>query len=323
MKDRYSIPATNNWTGRTSGSKVYLHEKVVLQNANKVLSPKETEKTITLLGYACDEGVRRNLGRPGAAKGPNAIRAQLGKMANHLSDKISFLDMGNFNCLDGDMEATQQALQKQVQTILENNTFPLLLGGGHDIAYGHYCGIRDHLGKKQSLGIINFDAHFDLRKYDKGTNSGTPFNQIADDCSKQGFPFQYLCLGIRKEANSMELYKTADELGVKYIPQAEFSIHHIEQVEQAIKSFLSQVDTVYVTIDMDGFSSAYAPGVSAASPVGFSPEIVLASLDFIIRSKKLISVDVAEMNPAYDRDDQTAKLAASLLHYIIHEVALL
>ncbi len=323
MKDRYSIPATTNWTGRTTGSMAYLHEKVVLQNAMDALSPIVTEKAFALLGYACDEGVRRNLGRPGAANGPNAIRAQLGKLANHLSDKVSFLDMGNLDCLDGDMEATQQALQKQVQTILKNNTFPLLLGGGHDIAYGHYCGLRDYLGKKQTLGIINFDAHFDLRKNEKGTNSGTPFYQIAKDCSKHGFPFQYLCLGIRKESNSRELYKTADELGVKYMSQTEFSIQHIEQVEKAIKTFLSKVDTVYVTIDMDGFSSAYAPGVSAASPIGFSPEIVLASLGFIIRSKKLISVDVAEMNPAYDRDDQTAKLAASLLHYIIHEVALL
>ncbi|WP_297763072.1 formimidoylglutamase [uncultured Muriicola sp.] len=323
MKDRYSIPATTNWTGRTSGSMAYLHEKVVLQNVMDPSSPIATEKAFALLGYACDEGVRRNLGRPGAAKGPNAIRAQLGKLANHLSDKISLLDLGNFDCLDGDMEATQQALQKQVQTILKNNTFPLLLGGGHDMAYGHYCGLKDYLGEKQSLGIINFDAHFDLRKFEKGTNSGTPFYQIAADCSKHGFPFQYLCLGIRKEANSRELYKTADELGVKYMSRTEFSIQHIEQVEQAIKTFLSKVDTVYVTIDMDGFSSAYAPGVSAASPMGFSPEIVLASLGFIIRSNKLISVDVAEMNPAYDRDDQTAKLAASLLHYIIHEVALL
>ncbi len=323
MKDRYSIPETTNWTGRTSKSKAYLHEKVVLQNATDASSAKGTEKAIALLGYACDEGVRRNLGRPGAVKGPNAIRAQLGKMANHLSDKVSFFDMGNYDCLDGDMEATQKALQKEVQTILEHNKFPLLLGGGHDIAYGHYCGLRDYLGEKQSLGIINFDAHFDLRKYEKSTNSGTPFYQISEDCSKHGFPFQYLCLGIRKEANSRELYNTADELGVSYISQAEFSVQHIEKVKRAIKTFLSKVDAVYVTIDMDGFSSAYAPGVSAASPVGFSPEIVLASLALIIQSKKLISADIAEMNPAYDRDDQTAKLAASLLHYIIHEVALL
>ncbi len=323
MKNRYSKPATTHWKGRSSGTRDYLHEKVVLQNALEVSSPKISGKVFALLGYACDEGVRRNLGRPGAAKGPDAIRTQFGKLANHLHDKVTLLDLGNFDCLDGAMEATQEALQEQLQIILKNNIFPLLLGGGHDIAYGHYCGLNVFLDGKQSLGIINFDAHFDLRTNEGGNNSGTPFYQIAQDCSKRGHSFQYLCLGIRKEANSRELFKTADELGVNYMLQADFSMPHIEQVEKMIKTFLSGVDKVYVTIDMDGFSSAYAPGVSAASPLGFTPEIVMASLGILIQSEKLISVDVAEMNPAYDRDEQTAKLAASLLHYIMHEVALL
>ncbi len=323
MKTTYSEPATANWTGRASGAQEYLHEKVILHSAMDDWSPNGAAKAFALLGYACDEGVKRNYGRPGTAQGPDAIRSQLGKMANHLSDKVSLLDLGNMDCLDKDMEATQQSLQTQVQTILKNNTFPVLLGGGHDIAYGHYCGLRDYLGTERTLGIINFDAHFDLRKNEAGNNSGTPFYQIAKDSSEQGLPFQYLCLGIRKEANSGGLYKTADDLGVNYMSRAEFSIKQAEKVEQTIKTFLSRVDSVYVTIDMDGFSSAYAPGVSAASPMGFSPEIVLASLGLIIRSKKLISVDVAEMNPAFDRDNQTAKLAAALLHYIIHEVALL
>jgi formiminoglutamase len=57
--------------------------------------------------------------------------------------------------------------------------------------------------------------------------------------------------------------------------------------------------------------------------MGFAPDIVLECLKVVIQSGKLISADIAEMNPAYDRDDQTAKLAASLLHYIMHEATLL
>ncbi|NNJ88158.1 MAG: formimidoylglutamase [Eudoraea sp.] len=323
MKAHYSKPLPNNWTGRATNTQEYLHEKIILHNAMDELSGAVNEKSFALLGYACDEGVKRNLGRPGAAKGPDAIRAQLGRLSNHLPDRVSFYDLGNFDCLDGDMEATQQALQKQVQIILNNKTFPLLLGGGHDIAYGHYCGLRDYLGKNQTLGIINFDAHFDLRKNEAENNSGTPFYQIAQACVQQNSPFHYLCLGIRKEANSRELFRTAEKLGVRYVSSAEFTMKHVAQVKKVIETFLAKVDAVYLTIDMDGFSSAYAPGVSAASPLGFSPDILFESLGIIIRSKKLISADVAEMNPSHDRDDQTAKLAASMLHYIMHEITLL
>ena len=84
--------------------------------------------------------------------------------------------------------------------------------------------------------------------------------------------------------------------------------------------FIEDVDYVYATIDLDGFSSAYAPGVSAPSPMGFSPDIVLESLKIIIDSQKLISLDIAEMNPKYDVDGQTAKLAASLVHFVMHNI---
>ena len=83
---------------------------------------------------------------------------------------------------------------------------------------------------------------------------------------------------------------------------------------------MAQVDVVYTTIDLDGFSSAYAPGVSASSPMGFSPDIVTKCIENIIDSGKLISLDVAEMNPKYDIDNQTAKLAASLIHTVIHRL---
>ena len=54
--------------------------------------------------------------------------------------------------------------------------------------------------------------------------------------------------------------------------------------------------------------------------MGFSPDIVLESLKIIIDSTKLISLDIAEMNPIYDIDGQTAKLAASLVHFVMHNV---
>ena len=222
------------------------------------------------------------------------------------------------------MEASQNQLAEAVTTLLEKKQFPIVLGGGHDMAYGHYCGIKNYLETRkevQTIGIINFDAHFDLRKNTEQNNSGTPFYQIAKDCEKEGIDFNYLCLGIRKDANDRNLFQTAKDLDVIYVMSETFQPAFLQEITTFINAFAKNVDQVYVTIDLDGFSSAFAPGVSAASPMGFTPHIVLECLKTIMSTGKLISLDIAEMNPKYDIDGQTAKLAASLVHHVAHTVS--
>ncbi len=308
-------PNAENWIGRKSDQQLYLHEKVEFDPIETI-----TENTIALLGYACDEGVKRNQGRIGAIAGPDTIRTQLGKMPNHLDDEVKFVDYGNIECEDVDMEAAQSMLKQKVSQLLTQNVFPIIIGGGHDIAYGHYNGISKYIGTNETIGIINFDAHFDLRSNENGNNSGTPFYQIAQDCQENGSTFNYFCFGIRKDANDKTLFQNAHDLGVDYIENKEFSIESAKSIVRKLLDFIQKVDHIYVTIDLDGFSSAYAPGVSAPSPMGFSPKIVLETLEIIIKSNKLISMDIAEMNPKYDVDGHTAKLAASLIHHVMHGI---
>ena len=286
-------------------------------------SADEGTSNVGILGYACDEGVRRNSGRPGAVKGPDAIRKAIARLPNHLPDNCHLIDFGNILCEDGDMEASQAALANQISRLLDDDVFCAVLGGGHDVAYGHYKGIREHLGPEAKLGIINFDAHFDLRSNDSGNNSGTPFYQVGTESKNEGLPFSYLCLGIRRDANDRALYDTCSVLGVNYIDMERFRIGELEQINRELDYFIKDLDAIYVTIDLDGFSSAYAPGVSAPSPLGFAPDIVLECLKTIIHSKKLVALDIAEMNPEFDRDEQTARLAAGLLHFVLHRIALL
>ncbi|HLT50667.1 MAG TPA: formimidoylglutamase [Arenibacter sp.] len=309
------------WTGRTSDQKHYLHEKVDLINLEEGYPAPFLDQAFAILGYTCEEGVKRNMGRIGTVSGPDAIRRQFAEMPNHLEHETAILDMGSISCANADMEEAQTILAETVACLLALNTFPLLLGGGHDMAYGHYNGIKKYLsfqGKNKILGIINFDAHFDLRSNKNGNNSGTPFYQIAQDRKLDNTKFKYMCLGVRKDANITPLFDTAKELGVSYIDIPHFNLHHLSHTKNKLERFIREVDHIYTTIDLDGFSSAYAPGVSAASPMGFSPDMVLECLEIIIDSKKMISLDIAEMNPIYDIDDQTAKLAASLIHFVVH-----
>lgn len=317
--NRYTKPKPELWQGRTSKNRLYLHEKVVCSDMlQEALQP--SGKKVGLLGYACDAGVQRNHGRVGAIAGPDAIRKQLAKMPNHLPDTSHFYDVGTIACRDGDMEATQNQLSEVVVQLLEQCTFPLVLGGGHDMAYGHYQGLRTYFGRQATLGLINFDAHLDLRNNSSGNTSGTPFYQVAQDSIAQNIPFHYLCLGIRKDANDRHLLQSAADFGVTYVENINFSMSEAQSIVRILLDFIRKVDHVYVTIDLDGFSSAYAPGVSAPSPMGFSPKIVLESLELILKTKKLVAFDIAEMNPTYDVDDHTARLAASLAHYVIHHI---
>ncbi|MCK5442814.1 MAG: formimidoylglutamase [Maribacter sp.] len=311
----YKKPNSNIWTGRSSDHQLYLYEKVDCSTSVKTSVP-----AIALLGYSCGAGVQRNHGRIGTQAGPDTIKTCIGKMPNHLHPKMQFLDFGTIECNDSDMEAAQNMLSQKTTQLLGRNAFPILLGGGHDIAYGHYNGIRNHIGNDKTIGIINFDAHFDLRPNENGNNSGTPFFQIAQDCMANNRAFNYLCLGIRKDANDRISFKTANDLGVEFMEHDVFKVLYLENVLKTIDRFISDVDYIYTSIDLDGFSSAYAPGVSSPSPMGYSPDIVLESLKTIINSKKLISIDVAEMNPTYDIDNQTAKLAASLVHFVMHRI---
>lgn len=313
---RYQKPQPELWSGRLSKNTLYLHEKVAFLDLEKDDLSQTPPNNFVLLDYACDEGVKRNQGRIGAKKGGETFKKVFGKLPNHLPTNTLLFDGGTISCNDTNLEATQNELAVRIEQLLNHKQFPIVIGGGHDIAYGHYHGIKKHVGNK-TVGVINFDAHFDLRNNINTNNSGTPFYQIAKESETQNIPFNYMCLGIRKDANDKTLFKTAKENDVVVIENKMFSMHYLQYIKNTLNHFLDLVDYVYVTIDLDGFSSAYAPGVSAPNPVGFAPDVVFESLEHIINSNKLISLDLAEFNPKYDIDNQTAKLACSLVHFVI------
>ena len=198
-----------------------------------------------------------------------------------------------------------------------------MLGGSHDVAYGHFNGVFNHLKKKvekPKIGIINFDAHFDLRPYDVQPSSGTMFAQIADDCARENQEFNYLCLGIQTSGNTRSLFNNADSLGVKYVLAREFVESEPETISAKIKAFIDDNDYIYLTICGDVFSSSSAPGVSAMQPFGLEPNHVLRFTKEILQSKKVISFDIAEVSPPLDDDKRTARLAANIVHAVIESL---
>ena len=298
------------WQGRKDG------EGIEHQRIHQVMDQSIAAK-YALIGFASDEGVKRNKGRIGAKAGPDAIRAQLAGLPLH--QPLSICDMGTVYCDDGQLELAQRELSDQLINLLENNSTPIVLGGGHEVAFASFTGLFDYLQKNESgktIGIINFDAHFDLRHAEQAT-SGTPFLQAAALCQQYQQPFNYLCLGIADHANTQVLFKTADQLGCQYIRDKDLSITNINPVIEQIEQFIAQVDYLYITIDLDVFSMALAPGVSAPAARGISTEIFDLLFNTIKVSGKIRLLDIAECNPQYDIDQHTAKLAAYLIYQFL------
>jgi formiminoglutamase len=275
------------------------------------------------IGFCCDAGVKRNNGRPGAANGPESIRRELANLPCRFSEEVKLFDAGNIYCENITLEESQNLLSNAIQKILNLNLFPIVLGGGHEIAFGHYTGILNYLKEKSnkpSIGIINFDAHFDLRPYSTGGSSGTMFRQIADVCKTDDLKYSYLCIGVQKHSNTIDLFKTADKLGAEYILAKDIVDSDISNVLEKLDKFIKTQDNIYITICSDVFSTAYAPGVSSSQPLGLDPERVLKFLRYILKSNKVVSFDIAEVSPRFDQDNITANLAAVLIFSIVNSL---
>ncbi|GLS27573.1 formimidoylglutamase [Marinibactrum halimedae] len=324
-----SFKAAEKWQGRTDNEDgaqgVRWHHKV---------NQRLQEAELTLLGFACDIGVKNNKGRVGAKAGPEAIRHALANLAWHHS--IQVRDAGTVvaqessaqesSPQENNLERAQQQYAQALSMQLTNSSFVIGLGGGHEIGWGSYLGLTNFLAaqnkgqsEKKHIGIINLDAHFDLRLPAPLTSSGTPFWQVAEHCKAHGNPFHYACLGVSQVANTQALFHRAKGLGVTYVMDTQCTLPN---VKDSLTGFLNKIDELYLTICLDVFPASVTPGVSAPSAMGIDPLFAIEFIHWLAQQQEACQfqwrlADIAEMNPTYDIDQRTAKFAARLIHELV------
>lgn len=275
-------------------------------------SPSSTAPA-ALLGFRSDEGVRRNAGRVGAAAAPAAIRAALGSLAFHGSRAVT--DVGDVVVAGDALEEGQARAGRALTAMLDAGQLTFVLGGGHETAFASYLGVAGTaaVANGARLGVLNLDAHFDLRDAPAPT-SGTPFLQMARAEAAAGRELSYAVVGISEPNNTRVLFDTAHELDVKYLLDEDCSA---ERTAAFVSSFLETVDIVYLTIDLDVLPASVAPGVSAPAAYGVPLPVIAAACRQVAASGKLFHFDVAELNPEFDIDNRTAKVAARLIDTLL------
>jgi formiminoglutamase len=266
-----------------------------------------------LVGFPEDEGIRLNRGRPGAAAAPNEIRTYLyrltpwdGRNDVSLTDDPP-LDLGNVlrrQCL----EASQEALAQVIGAILSAGAVPVVLGGGHETAFGHFLG---YVLAGRPLGIINIDAHLDVRPCLEGRgHSGSPFRQAMEYPTQPLPGSHYVCLGAQPQA--------VGRAHVDYLREKGATILWRDQVDGRMESCLvRELDrlgvagcAVYITLDADAVDASEVPGVSAPNSCGLRGAEVLACVRRAGQSPQVASFDLVEINPSLDPDGRSARWAA-------------
>lgn len=303
-----------SWYGREDSSRGRLFQHVQLLDLRNALS-NQLHNSIVLLGFACDEGVRRNEGRVGAAQGPESLRKALSNIP--FSKALPFWDAGTILCPDGDLEQAQELLGKTVASLRERGAFVIVLGGGHEVAWGNFQG----LVREEGVDVLNFDAHLDLRPLlaDGKGSSGTSFHQMQLYCEEKKIPWRYGCFGLQHFGNTQELLEKATALGVTQC-FAETMIYDPDHAHQLLAMWLEKAQRIHLTLCLDVLAVSAAPGVSASQPLGLPPQTLFSFFRQALKSGKVIGFDIAELNPLYDRDEQTAKLAA---HFIAEVITIL
>jgi formiminoglutamase len=270
-----------------------------------------------ILGFPTDEGVRRNGGRPGAAAAPTEIRRLLYRLTPDAEDPEPFvellrntLDRGDLVC-SSDLEADQQQLGDVVAGVLEAGAFPIVLGGGHETAYGHFLG---YVRAGRTVTLLNWDAHADVRELRGGLgHSGSPFRQALLHPSR--LARRYLVAGLLPQSVAAAHIAFVRQRKGEAIPRAALTPARVRSLYRSLHA------PVMASFDIDAVDQAYAPGVSAPAAGGLGPELWLEAAFQAGRTPAVTSFDLVEINPSYDRDHQTARLAALTVWSVLRGLA--
>lgn len=271
-------------------------------------------------GFPDDEGIRINGGRLGASHAPDTIRKYLYKMTAPAWKKTEarIYDAGNLQ-LNSPLETRHAQGRAHAHEALSLGHRWIGLGGGHDYGFSDGAGFLDtySASSKYKPLIINFDAHLDVRDTSQGLSSGTPFYRLLTEFPENSFEF--IEIGLQSQCNSSSHYEWAHQKNVKMITLDDILPESLAPavLERLTESFVHPRPT-FISVDIDAFSSAYAPGCSQSWATGLEPNAFFVLFDILLQRLDVRALGVYEVSPPLDTDDRTAKLAAQIVHRFIH-----
>lgn len=263
--------------------------------------------------------------RSGARFGPSAIRniSAMMKPNNvimgvNILEELKGADYGDVNVTPGYILPTYEAIENELQPIVDAGIVPIGLGGDHSITLAL---MRAVAKKHGPLAMVHFDSHADINDevFGQKYNHGTPFRRSLEegivDASKS------IQVGMRGSLYDPNEHRIAEEeLGYKLIPAHKMVDMGFDAVIEEIKARVGN-HPVFLTFDIDFVDPAYAPGTGTPEVGGFTSRETLYMLRKL-KDLNFVAFDVVEVAPAYDHGEITSYMAANICFEYISMLAL-
>lgn len=217
------------------------------------------------------------------------------------------------------INAFSKELFERINYSINNNLFPITLGGDHTVAIGS---ILASLNNYDDLGVIWIDAHADFNTFETtetGNIHGLPLAAVCGLCTslsdhlsnKYVNPKKCVIVGARSidknEINNLRKY------GVTFFTTNDIKKEGVNHIMD--KAFAIAGKKVHVSYDLDIIDPTIAKGVSIPENNGINKEEAFAIINYLRQQKdKVVSFDLVEYNPTFDNNNKTLNLAVDLLH---------
>lgn len=221
---------------------------------------------------------------------------------------------------------TSEVLAAKVEAVLEQGHFPLCLGGDHSMALGTIAGISSHCKKNNlSLGVIWIDAHPDMNTDEttpSGNIHGMPLSASFGIGHESLTDFYGFTPKLKPEHTVIIGARDIDEPEKEIIRQAGVKVYTMTDIDRmrlhtiinrVLRSFKGKVDHIHVSFDIDSVDPGIAPGVGTPVAGGLSYREAHLLMETIAECDCMSSLEVAEVNPILDANNQTAEFTADLI----------
>ncbi|MGD7024354.1 formimidoylglutamase [Rossellomorea vietnamensis] len=306
----------NRFTHLRAAGKAQFQDRYTKKAHELLMSWTEGKKgDIALVGAPLSKS---SISHSGAGFAPEAIRRCLSSYSTFaIEEERELADHGIVDF--GDILMHPTSIVESQNRIYESLTqvwgedaapFTIILGGDHSITTSSIEAITEHKGR---IGVIQFDAHHDLRNVeDGGPTNGTPFRRLLERGLIKGEDL--VQIGIRNYSNAGAYYQYAMKNDVRVYTMKEVRERNISDIlQESLKMLDAKVDTIYLSVDMDVLDQAFAPGCPAIGPGGMDSSTLMEAVSIGCRHKKTAAMDIVEIDPTLDIRDMTSRIAAHLL----------